>query len=81
MESSLREENTRLEKELQDAHLDLDDARRSRRDLQQQLSVAQQQMGQVNTNYDSLRVGGVYSILSANLLTHVEPQPLYYGID
>jgi hypothetical protein len=57
VEIGLRSENTRLAKELEDALLDLDDARRSRRDLQQQLTLAQQRMGQFNADCDSMRVG------------------------
>jgi hypothetical protein len=56
MESGLRNENKRLVKELEDAQLDLEDARRSRRDLQQQLNVAMQRMGKCTADADSMRV-------------------------
>lgn len=56
METGLRLENARLAKELEDAQLDLDDARRSRRDLQQQLNLAQQRVGQFSVDCDSMRV-------------------------
>lgn len=56
MESGLRHENARLAKELEDAQLDLDDARRSRRDLQQQLNLVQQWVGQFSADCDSMRV-------------------------
>ncbi|PMD45888.1 C-x8-C-x5-C-x3-H type zinc finger protein-like protein [Hyaloscypha variabilis F] len=55
METGLRLENARLAKELEDAQLDLDDARRSRRDLQQQLNLAQQRVGQFSVDCDSMR--------------------------
>jgi hypothetical protein len=56
VESGLRHENVRLVKELEDAQLDLDDARRSRRDLQQQFNLAQQRVGQFSVDCDSMRV-------------------------
>lgn len=56
METGLRHENSRLAKELEDAQLDLEDARRSRRELQQQLSLAAIELGQVNGDCHSLRV-------------------------
>jgi len=56
VESGLRHENARLAKELEDAQLDLDDARRSRRDLQQQLNLVQQWVGQFSADCDSMRV-------------------------
>ncbi|TVY24130.1 hypothetical protein LHYA1_G007805 [Lachnellula hyalina] len=40
IESTLREENSQLAKELEDAQLDLEDARRSRREMQQKLTIA-----------------------------------------
>lgn len=57
METGLRHENARLAKELEDAQLDLDDARRSRRDLQQQLNITTQRMSQFNADNDMLKVG------------------------
>jgi hypothetical protein len=56
VESGLRDENTRLAKELEDALLDLEDARRSRREMQQQLSMTTARMGQFNADCDSMRV-------------------------
>ncbi|TVY15550.1 hypothetical protein LARI1_G007171 [Lachnellula arida] len=40
IEGTLREENSQLAKELEDAQLDLEDARRSRREMQQKLNIA-----------------------------------------
>jgi hypothetical protein len=57
METGLRQDNARLAKELEDAQLDLDDARRSRREMQQQLNLALQRMGQSTADADSMRVG------------------------
>ena len=56
IEVGLRSENARLAKELEDAQLDLDDARRSRRDLQQQLSFAEQRLDKFNADCVSMRV-------------------------
>lgn len=56
METGLRNENARLAKDLEDANLDLDDARRSRREMQQQLGLAREQVSQYCTTYDSMRV-------------------------
>ncbi|CAG8956939.1 hypothetical protein HYFRA_00011989 [Hymenoscyphus fraxineus] len=55
VERRLGSENALLRKELEDAQLDLDDARKSRRDLQLQLNVANTRMGQINGDCDSLR--------------------------
>ncbi|KAE8446277.1 hypothetical protein EG329_012363 [Mollisiaceae sp. DMI_Dod_QoI] len=55
VESGLRHENARLAQELQDAQLDLDDARRSRRDLQTKLNESQQRLGQASVDVDSMR--------------------------
>jgi len=52
----LRIENQQLRKELDDAHLDLDDARRSRREMQQQLQFAMQRMEQSEGDRDNMRV-------------------------
>lgn len=52
----MRIENARLAKELEDAQLDLDDARRTRRDLQQQLSLAAQRVAQSDADCASMRV-------------------------
>lgn len=59
IESTYREENIRLTQELNDAQLDLEDARRSRRDLQQQLNHAQQRMGQFSFDCDNMRVRSI----------------------
>lgn len=59
MESGLRRENARLGKELEDAQLDLDDARKSRRDLQMQLNLANARIGQSTADCESMRVGCV----------------------
>ncbi|RDL35457.1 Uncharacterized protein BP5553_07388 [Venustampulla echinocandica] len=55
VESSLRHENARLGKELEDAQLDLDDARKSRRDLQMQLNLANARVGQSTADCESMR--------------------------
>jgi len=82
METTLREENSRLAKELSDAQLDLDDARRSRRDLQQQLNLAQQQIGKYTSDFDNMRVGSsCIAEVAGCSLTSAESKPLYYGID
>lgn len=80
METGLRLENARLAKELEDAQLDLDDARRSRRDLQQQLNVAQQRVGQFSVDCDSMRVRAGLEGHSCMLIT-AESKSLHYGID
>jgi len=80
METGLRLENARLAKELEDAQLDLDDARRSRRDLQQQLNVAQQRVGQFSVDCDSMRVRAGF-VTDACMLITAESQSLHYGLD
>ncbi|KAK6585022.1 hypothetical protein PZA11_003246 [Diplocarpon coronariae] len=55
MQTTLQDENTRLSKELSDALLDLEDARRSRRDLQQQLNLTQQRMSQYSADRDHMK--------------------------
>lgn len=80
IETTLREENSRLTKELTDAQLDLDDARRSRRDLQQQLNLAQQRIGQFSFDCDNMRVGSS-ALVAEYFLTFAESKSLYYGID
>ena len=42
--------------ELSDTQLDLEDSKRSRRDLQQQLNMVTQMMGQSNADADQMRV-------------------------
>lgn len=64
IEANLRNENQNLAGRLQDAELDLDDARRSRRELQQQLKEANQRMAQFNMDNENLKVNaaaGLYS--------------------
>lgn len=56
IENNLRLENTTLSQRLQDAELDLDDARRSRRELQQQLNAANQRLSQFNMDNENLKV-------------------------
>ncbi|OBT67963.1 hypothetical protein VE03_02588 [Pseudogymnoascus sp. 23342-1-I1] len=63
LETDLKGENQRLSKELEDAQLDLDDARRSRREMQQQLTVTSQQLGQYNTDNQSLKNRNPYIIV------------------
>ncbi|TVY31844.1 hypothetical protein LSUB1_G008757, partial [Lachnellula subtilissima] len=50
IESTLREENSQLAKELEDAQLDLEDARRSRREMQQKLNIATARAASLNRN-------------------------------
>ena len=57
VENGLQNENARLTKELEDAHLDLEDSKRSRRDLQQQLNMMRQSLGQSLADCEFLRVG------------------------
>jgi hypothetical protein len=58
VESKLIGDNARLAKELEDAQLDLDDSKRSRRDLQHQLNIAMQRLDQSTSEADSMRVRG-----------------------
>jgi len=55
VETGLRHENQRRTQELQDAQLDLDDARRSRREMQQQLNITSQRLGQYNMDNENLK--------------------------
>lgn len=55
-ENALRSENARLSKELGDAQLDLEDASKSRRDLQQQLALAAQKVAQSNADCAFMKV-------------------------
>ncbi|OBT55666.1 hypothetical protein VE04_04894 [Pseudogymnoascus sp. 24MN13] len=63
LENDLRGENDRLSKELDDAQLDLEDARRSRREMQQLLSVTSAQLGRYNTDNESLKNRNPYIIV------------------
>lgn len=56
IESSLRHENALLRQELGDIRLDLDDAAKSRRDLQQRLRDTEAQMGYISLDNDNLKV-------------------------
>jgi predicted nucleic acid-binding Zn-ribbon protein len=47
MESSLRQENNTLRAQLQDLQLDLDDSKKSRRDLQHQLQAMENYVSSV----------------------------------
>ncbi|CZR65987.1 uncharacterized protein PAC_15887 [Phialocephala subalpina] len=55
VENGLRHENDRLARELQDAQLDLDDARRSRRDLQTELREMKQTLRQASVDVDNMK--------------------------
>lgn len=57
VENGLRHENDRLTKELEDAHLDLDDSRKSRRELQLHYNIASQQLDRAVTDNRILQVG------------------------
>jgi hypothetical protein len=56
MESALRIENARLAKELEDAQLDLDDARNSRRELQQKLTLTLHRAAQSDASCALMKV-------------------------
>lgn len=62
-ESALRQENARLAKALEDAQLDLDDARKSRRELQQNMRDAEKRIGQVSIDYEGIRSRNPYIIV------------------
>ena len=64
VENNLRAENDTLSRRLQDAELDLDDARRSRRELQQQLNIANQRLSQFNMDNEHLKVNRLYILNS-----------------
>jgi hypothetical protein len=76
LETDLRGENERLSKELVDAQLDLDDARRSRREMQQQLSLTSQQLGQYNTDNETLKVLQAHFHNCDHWLTRIEPKSI-----
>ena len=78
MERQLRGENTRLLTELNDTQLDLEDSKRSRRDLQQQLNMVTQMMGQSNADADQLRV--CYGVFWTHSQTLMDPESksIYY---
>ena len=56
MESGLRLENSRLAKELEEAQMDLDDARIRRRELQLQVNAAEKLAGQFGLDCASMMV-------------------------
>lgn len=64
IEANLRLENNTLSQRLQDAELDLDDARRSRRELQHQLNAANQRLSQYGMDNENLKVNGCCDISS-----------------
>lgn len=72
IEVNLRNENTNLAGRLQDAELDLDDARRSRRELQQQLKEANQRMAQFNMDNENLKVNAAAGVYNGRKLTWAE---------
>jgi hypothetical protein len=74
MESTLRLENQSLAKELEDAQLDLEDARRSRREMQQQLSITNQRLNQFNLDNENLKVALFHSlVISSNVTQNRNP--------
>jgi hypothetical protein len=79
-ESHLLQENARLSQSLHDANLDLEDARRSRRELQQQLNVVSQRMGQLGMDNEGLKVEQLNDILWSRLIS-LEPQSICHGFD
>ncbi len=80
IESSLRSNNELLSSKLNDAQLDLADATKSRRELQQRLQTLEQRLGYLVQDNEILKVhprtrwtdflAGPFG------LKHVEPQPL-----
>jgi len=52
MEATLQKENQRLSAQLKDTQLDLDDAMKSRRDLQRELGLANQRIERLTIDYD-----------------------------
>jgi hypothetical protein len=55
--SNLTLENARLRKDLEDAQLDLIDATKSRRELQQKVNMANVIVGQSSADVESMKVG------------------------
>lgn len=58
LEAHLQKENQRLTSQLDDTLLELEDARKSRRDLQRELGLANQTINRFNLSYDTFIVGG-----------------------
>jgi len=56
VETDLRNENSRLAAQLNDAQLDLADATKSRRELQQRLQTAEARIGYISHDNDLLKV-------------------------
>lgn len=56
VETTLANENARLTRELNDANLDLEDARRSRRELQLECNNAKQRLSQFSMDNENLKV-------------------------
>jgi chromosome segregation ATPase len=57
VEASLKDENDRLSAQLKDTQLDLEDALKSRRDLQRELGQAKQTIDRFNVDYHLFMVG------------------------
>lgn len=57
LEAHLKQENQKLTSQLDDTLLELEDARKSRRDLQRELGLANQTIDRFNLNYDNFMVG------------------------
>ena len=56
IESGLCQENALLKSQLEDAQLELEDTRRSRRDLQRELNLTMQKIEYYTADCDSMRV-------------------------
>lgn len=78
-ERQLQAENIQLRAELNDTQLDLDDAKKSRRELQQQVNLLTQRMGQSTAESEYIKVRVKSVALVGQVLTFLESQPLYYG--
>lgn len=57
LEARLQQENEQLSAQLDDTLLELEDARKSRRELQRELGLANQTIDRFNINYDLFMVG------------------------
>lgn len=55
-ESTMRAENTRLHQQLREMNMDLEDATKSRRQLQHHLQGLEERMGYVSLDNDQLKV-------------------------
>jgi hypothetical protein len=56
IESTMRDENSRLIRQLRELTMDLDDATKSRRQLQHRLQDVEERMGFVSLDNDKLKV-------------------------